>query len=107
MTQPKQLQTQGTIAVPLGNIKQVARDLWDSGAVRLTAHLRERLDQRDMTVLDVGNVIKAGTFGTTELGSERGYWKYKATTSKMWAAVEIDPGPPEKLVVLSAGRQQP
>jgi hypothetical protein len=54
------------------------RSLTSEGAIRITQHARERLEERDFDLHDVRKVLKSGQiYAPPELDVKHGNWKYR------------------------------
>lgn len=67
--------------ISLPEIRKVVREILENGIVRYdTPHFKQRISERGITIVDVNNVLRAGTQSGPEFqGSE---WRHTAFTQR-------------------------
>ena len=87
--------------------KQVIRRIMmmqGDGALVITRHVSRRMDERDMTMVDLLNILRGGWIdeSRTDLHPKTNSWCYRLRTNEMWVEVAFDW--PDAIRLVSCGR---
>ena len=96
----------GNMAEPLSPTLAVdlVRYIYNCGEVAYFDHLHQQLQKRDMTVVDVDNVLRAGrVLPDFPPEQEHGFWRYRIQTQQMAVIVQFES--PTVLWVVTAWRK--
>lgn len=76
-SQPQRVSSHSAPLAP-DNAVQVLRKTWKDGRYHISMHFKKRCGERGIDMVDVENVISAGTLrGTPEYSEEYRNWKYR------------------------------
>lgn len=90
---------------PLSEVvaKQFIRRILETGDTRFASHAEQRMQERNLSSVDVVNVLRAGVVAPAE--HENGSWRYRVRTPRIEVVIAFRSS--TSLVVVSAWRTEP
>jgi len=67
--------------------RTLLREILESGTLRYSKHCQEQMGAREITTLDLVNVLRAGKVEPSE--SEKGSWRHRVKTARLGVVVVL------------------